>query len=94
MAVYLVTWDLNKEKYNYNRAREEFLSHLGRYENTKDIGLDSVRFISSGLTANQISDDLKTKLDDNDRIIVTKLISGNHQGWLSEKVWDWINAHL
>jgi len=94
MAVYLVTWDLNKEKDNYARAREEFLSHLERYENTKDSGLDSVRFISTSWTANQISDDLRTKLDDNDRIIVTKMVNGAHQGWLSKSVWDWINARL
>lgn len=94
MAVYLVTWDLNKEKSNYARAREEFLKHLDRHENTKDPGLDSVRFISTSWTANQISDDLRTKLDDNDKIIVTKMVNGTHQGWLSKSVWDWINARL
>jgi hypothetical protein len=94
MAVYLITWDLNKERYNYADAREQFLSHLSRHENTKDPGLDSVRFVSSNWTANQLSDDLRTKLDDNDRLCVTRLVSGGHQGWLSQAVWDWINARL
>jgi hypothetical protein len=94
MAVYLVTWDLNKEKPNYAVARRQFLAHLDRYENMKDAGLDSVRFVSTNWSANQVENDLQTKLDKNDRIIVSKLVSEDHQGWLSEDVWDWINARL
>ena len=51
MAVYLVTWDLNKEKPNYAEARKQFIAHVERYENKKDAGLDSVRFVSTNLTA-------------------------------------------
>lgn len=32
--------------------------------------------------------------DSDDRLIVTKLVFGQHQGWLDKKVWDWINARL
>jgi len=94
MAVYLVTWDLNKEKPNYAEARKQFLAHLERYQNNKDPGLDSVRFVSTDLSASQISTDLQTKLDNNDRLIITKLVSGNHQGWLNKDLWDWINTRL
>jgi hypothetical protein len=94
MPVYLVTWDLNKEKPNYAEARRQFLAHLDRYENTKDPGLDSVRFVSTNWSADQVENDLQTKLDKNDRIIVSKLVSGDHQGWLSKDVWDWIKARL
>lgn|GEM_PF-194235 len=94
MSVYLVTWDLNQEKPNYAAARTQFLTHLDRYDNTKDSGLDSVRFVSTNWSADQVSDDLRTKLDNNDRLVVTKLTSGAHQGWLSKAVWDWINAGL
>lgn len=94
MAVYLVTWDLNSEKPNYAEARKQFIAHLERYENTKDSGLDSVRFVSTNWTAEQVSTDLRKKLDDNDRIIVTKLVSGNYSGWLSKDVWTWIDTRL
>lgn len=94
MSVYLVTWDLNKEKSNYNQARANLISRLNDYESKKDPGLDSVYFVSTNWSANEVSDDLRKKLDDNDRLIVTKLVSGNHQGWLSEEVWDWINARI
>lgn len=94
MAVFLVTWDLNREKSNYSIAREEFLSHLNRYENKKDSGLDSVRFISTTWTVDQVYRDLALKLDNNDRIIVTKIIGGYYTGWLDKDVGDWINKKL
>jgi hypothetical protein len=94
MSVFLVTWDLNREKPNYAQARTAFLTNLDAFENTKDGGLDSVRFVSTTWTADQVSADLRTKMDDNDRLIVTKLVSGNHQGWLSQATWNWINSRL
>lgn len=94
MSVFLVTWNLNKERSNYDKARREFIEHLERYPNIKDSGLESVRWIESGASAAQVDEDLRTKLDDNDRIFITKLNSGGHQGWLAKDVWDWINARL
>lgn len=94
MSVYLVTWDLNKEKPNYAQARTALITHLSRYDYIKDSGLDSVWFLSSNYSADQIDADIRTKLDTNDRLVVTKLVSGQHQGWLAQNVWDWINARL
>ena len=95
MSVFLVTWNINKEKTNYSQDRTEFINHLNNhYTNTSDEGLESVRFISSNNTATQISDKLREKLDANDCIFVTKLVSGNYQGWLSSSTWDWINKYI
>jgi hypothetical protein len=94
MVVYLATWDLNREKPHYAEARQRLISHLERYQHTKDAGLDSVWFVSSDWSADQIDADVRTRLDNNDRLFVTKLVSGQHQGWLSKGVWDWINARL
>ena len=47
MSVFVVTWDLNHEKPNYRQARAAFLRHLEAFENIRDGGLDSVRFIST-----------------------------------------------
>ena len=90
MAVYVVTWDLNKEKPNYSQARTAFVKHIEAYENKKDPGLDSVRFISTANTANEIDAYLRQKLDNNDRLFISKLNSGQHQGWLNKDVWEWI----
>lgn len=94
MAVYLVTWNLNQEKANYASAREAFIKQLEAYASIKDAGLESVRFISSTSTADQISVNLRQKLDKNDRLVVTKLNRGEHAGWLSQTVWSWIEARL
>jgi hypothetical protein len=94
MSVYVVTWDLNKEKANYAQARDAFLVHLDALENKSDRGLDSVCFVSTALSADQISTHLQGKLDNNDRLIVVKMASGSHQGWLAKDVWDWIRTRL
>jgi hypothetical protein len=94
MSVYLVTWDLNKEKPNYAQARHELIAHLTRYQHIKDSGLDSVWFLSTDWSADQVDADVRTKMDRNDRLVVTKLVSGQHQGWLSRNIWDWINPRL
>ncbi|MFZ3023121.1 MULTISPECIES: hypothetical protein [Pseudomonadaceae] len=92
MAVYIVTWNLNKERGNYDAARREFLQCLEHYDNTKDSGLESVRWVSTTRSVNDVEADLRTKLDANDRIFVSQVTNGNHQGWLDKQVWDWINA--
>lgn len=94
MSVYMVTWNLNKERNNYDHARRAFIAHFNRYTNVSDPGLESVRWILSNATADQISEDLRLKLDANDRLFVTKLNSGQHQGWLSSDVGGWITANL
>lgn len=94
MSVYLVTWDLNKQKPNYNQARQNLINHLERYDHIKDPGLDSVWFISSTSLAESIDAGIRTRMDNDDRLMVTKLVSGQHQGWLSTAVWDWINARI
>ena len=94
MSVFVVTWDLNREKPNYAQARASFVKHLEAFDNTRDAGLDSVRFISAASSAAEIEGHLRQKLDADDRLFVTRLIAGGHQGWLSKSVWAWINQRL
>lgn len=94
MSVYLVTWDLNHEKPNYAQARANFIAQLEGFEHTKDAGLDSVWFVSTAWSADQTSAHLRKKMDDNDKLVVTQLKAGEHQGWLTQSVWTWINARL
>lgn len=94
MAVYVVTWDLNKEKPNYAQARGAFMKLIGEFENLKDTGLDSVCFLSTGFDQNQIVDHLGQGLDDNDRLFVSRLRVGEYQGWLNEGDWAWIHARV
>lgn len=94
MAVYVVTWNLNKERANYDTARREFITHLEKMENTKDSGLESVRFVSTTSSAQGVSDYLRQKMDDNDRLFVSRVFRGENAGWLDKTVWAWINARI
>ena len=94
MSVFMVTWNLNKERSNYNKAREAFIRHLERYPNVADPGLETVRWIVSSDTAGDVSSDLESRLDSNDRLFVTRLAAGTYQGWLSQATWKWIEANM
>ncbi|MDT8262002.1 hypothetical protein RQ832_01960 [Roseomonas sp. DSM 102946] len=94
MAVFVVTWNLNQERSNYAEARRAFIAHLERYPNRKDSGLESVRWISTDKTPDQINDDLKSKLDRNDRIFISRVNSLQNEGWLEKDTWAWINQRL
>jgi hypothetical protein len=67
---------------------------MNTFENIKDPGLDSVWFVDTSWTAKQVDEYLRSKLDMNDRLIVTKLHPGTHQGWLDQSVWNWVNARV
>jgi len=88
--VYLITYDLNKTGKNYTGL----YSALRRYEYIRDNGLDSVWFVSTTWTATQIYENLRIYLDVNDRILVTQMTIGTHQGWMHKDIWSWINARL
>ena len=94
MAVYVVTWNLNRERSNYGKAREEFLGQLNRYENKADSALETVRWVSTTNSASQVDETLRQKLDKNDRLFVSKLNPGERAGWLENDVWEWINARV
>ncbi|WOH78265.1 hypothetical protein RX327_20065 [Bradyrhizobium sp. BEA-2-5] len=94
MGVYLVTWDLNRHRSNYADARQRLIDHMSRYPHIKDPGLDSVWFVQSTGTADALDADIRRHMDTNDRLMVTKLVNGQHQGWLNPAVWDWLNAHI
>lgn len=92
MSVYLVTWNLNKEKPNYSKAREAIIALLDKFESKKDSGLETVRFVSTSWDAKQIHEYLRKAQDDNDRLFVTHIHKGSAErsGWLSKAIWDWI----
>jgi hypothetical protein len=94
MAIYVVTWNLNKERSNYAAARAAFINQVESYPNKADSGLESVRFLKTDQSADQVDSFLRQKMDTNDRLLVSKLNTGQHQGWLGKDTWDWINARL
>lgn len=94
MSVYVVTWNLNSERSNYAAARAAFIKQVESYSNKADSGLESVRFIETDQSADQVDSFLRQKLDTNDRLLVSKMNTGQHQGWLAKDTWEWIDARL
>lgn len=88
--VYLVTYDLNKP----GKVYTSLYSALGQYQSIRDPGLDSVWFVSTSWTAQQIYNHLCKHIDVNDRIFITQIRSGENSGWMHKGVWAWINARL
>lgn len=95
MPVYLVTWNLNKEGAAYDKARQRFVGRLGGYQNAYDgKRLDTVCFISTPRPVDDIYNDLGQALDQNDRLVITRIEQGSFLGWLSADMAGWINARL
>lgn len=88
--VYVVTYDLNKNGQKY----EELYALLKTYDYIRDSGLDSVWFISTAKSAIQLSDHIRMVMDDNDRLIVTKMNRFEYNGWMDEDIWKWIDARI
>jgi hypothetical protein len=94
MSIFLITWDLNKEKPNYDQARQKLLSYLSRYDHIKDTGLDSVWFVSSSDSAEVVDLGVRANMDSNGRLVVIELLVGHYAGWLSANVCSWIHERL
>jgi hypothetical protein len=91
MAVYLVAWHMNKERPNYAEAHEAFVAHISGYMQIWDDRYETMRFVSSSLTASEVNDDLRTKLEPDDRLFVTKVTKGDYAGFLDPAVWHFID---
>ncbi|ROR57422.1 hypothetical protein EDB59_4492 [Vibrio crassostreae] len=85
MAVYCVSYDLNKSGQDYKGLTDE-IKAIGDWWHY----LDSTWLVSTSSSASQISDKLRTKIDNNDQLLVIK-VTGECAGWLPQKAWDWIS---
>ncbi|AMA58057.1 hypothetical protein [Bradyrhizobium sp. CCGE-LA001] len=92
MALFLVTWDLNKQRANYTPARNNLISYLSNFSHIKDPGLNSVWFIEAHTTAADMVTKIEQHLHPSDRLFVTLLIRGQCEGYVSDTVVKWVNA--
>ncbi len=94
--IYLITWDLNSEGAAYSSTSKHLHDRLDKLKTIKHPLLDSVRFVSTEMSARALYDyiDEGNILDSNDKIVVTRMRRGEYWGVVSEKVWEWIEEHL
>lgn len=93
MAVYLVTWNLNKEGAHYSAARKKFLDGFtGLDAAYAGKNLDTVAFVSTSGSATDLYNHLVKGIDANDRLFVVQVFPGSYYGWLDDTVVKWLNA--
>lgn len=80
---YLVTYDLNQSGQRY----DDLISKIREYSCVHV--MQSVWFIETPDSAQKVYDKLSPYLDSNDFIFVEE-INSNHQGWLPQKAWDFL----
>ncbi len=93
MNKYLITWNFNKEGVTYVETRRAFYALLNNgFAWTEDPNLESVVFVKTNYSAKDCFDYLGKVLDPNDRICVTKIITGQYTGWLDKSVIVWLES--
>lgn len=88
MSVYCVSYDLNQAGQNYNALYDELKKSPGWCH-----PLDSTWLISTGETAQQLSDRLRRHLDNNDTLLVIG-VTKEYAGWLTQDTWDWMRTNI
>jgi hypothetical protein len=86
--IYLITYDLNTEGKDYNALYDKIKS-LGQWFHP----LESVWFLQSSYSVSQISEQLRTTMDNNDYIFVVEITRQLRQGWLPKTAWEWLRTH-
>lgn len=90
MAVYLITYDLNKSGQDYENVIDQIKkASTGSWCSY----WKSSYLIKSNLTPEQIIENLKPYIDGNDRFLIIEVVN-NKSGWLTEKQWNYINQNI
>lgn len=50
--------------------------------------------VPNGTALSEVNERLRCHLDQNDRLLVSKLTSPYYDGWLPRDAWDWIKARV
>lgn len=87
MAVLLVTYELNTP----NKEYSQFFDTLKKTPRAWWHYLKDVWLVDTDISADGFAKVLYPHITQDDRLLITKL-SGEHQGWLTQEAWDWINA--
>lgn len=88
MKVYLVSYDYRGSAASYEGLFKKLRKFSGWWHYMKNTWL-----VRTEKSAQQIVEYLEPELDDDISLIVVE-VSGEYQGWLTEKAWKWIDRHL
>lgn len=88
MTVYCVSYDLNKHGQNYGALYQELKNSFSWAH-----PLDSTWLISTSESAQQLTNRLRSHLDNNDTLLVIKVTS-DYAGWLNQEQWNWLRNNI
>ena len=87
MAILLITYKLNsKPSHDYAPLYDAIKKNCEKWWHY----LEDVWIVSTPSTADQLAHKLYPFILKTDRLLVAKL-AGQHQGWLPEDAWKWLN---
>lgn len=88
MTTFCVSYDLNKSGQNYTALYEELKKSPNWWHH-----LDSTWLIVTNETADQLRDRIRKHLDDNDTLLIIKVIRP-YSGWLNKQAWEWLDKNI
>ena len=87
MAIKVISYDLNKPGQDYDGLYDTIKSYASWAHPMK-----SIWFVSTSKTTNEVYKKIAALLDKGDHIFVHSWPT-YCQGWLSTKIWEWVDAH-
>ena len=86
MKIYLISYDLRKPGQNYTPLYDAIKAY-GDWQHP----MESLWAVYTGMNANSISENLRSKMDENDSLFVVAMDCSDYQGWMSKNFWEWVN---
>jgi len=83
--IFNVSYDLNQPGQNYSGLTKV----LQAYDSMHILG--STWLVCTSQTAQQVSDNLRANMDNNDHLLVAEFGS-DYAGWLPKNFWEWVNS--
>ena len=87
--VYAITYDLNRSGQDYSSLFNKIQS-LGVAHKP----LQNLWFLDSRYSADQIRDELRLTMDQNDFVFVVRLQHGNYSGFLKNSSIEWLEGRI
>lgn len=88
MAVYIISYDLNRPGQKYDELFKAIKSY-----GTWSHHLDSTWLIETSKSLNFISEHLLKHIDDNDNLLVIE-VKNNYAGYMSTAFWTWLRKRF
>ena len=83
-----ISYDLNRPGQNY-----QDLYNTIKQATSWAHPLESLWFIQTQESVNDLSEKLLRQIDQNDHLFLVDITGQPRQGWMSKEMWDWLDKH-